>query len=91
MIKEHTAREPAVMKIPEKAFVKPSKMMPPTHMSEPPSMNGLRRPKRDFEWSARTPISGWTISPLNGPATNTIDIKDFESPSESKYGEAGRT
>jgi hypothetical protein len=34
------------------------------------------------------PIRGCMISPLRGPATKTSDIKDFDRPSSSRYGEA---
>ena len=34
------------------------------------------------------PIKGCTISPDRGPATNTIDMRDLESPRERRYGDA---
>lgn len=72
-------------------------------MTQPPIIHGRRRPKRDFDRSASmpesvsektlnlitVPMSGCMIKPESGPATNTSDIKDFDRPSSSRYGEAG--
>lgn len=51
-------------------------------------MNGRRRPRRDLERSANMPIRGWTTRPDKGPAMNTSDMRDLDSPRERRYGEA---
>lgn len=56
--------------------------------TQPPMMNGLRRPSLDLHPSERTPTRGWTINPERGPARKTTDIMLLLTPSESKNGEA---
>jgi hypothetical protein len=34
------------------------------------------------------PMRGWTISPESGPAMKTSAMCDFDTPSESRYGDA---
>jgi hypothetical protein len=62
--------------------------MAAAHIIEPTSMYGLRRPKREVEESARTPMRGCTKRPESGPAMNTMDTEDLESPREMRYGDA---
>lgn len=69
-------------------LVNPSKSIANAQTREPSNMYGLRRPNRDVELSASTPINGCIIKPDNGPAINTVANLDLVSPKESKYGEA---
>ena len=103
-----TMEEPRGVNMDTKSLVNPSRNIDTIEKRVARSIMGLRRPKRDFEWSAMTPvvgsllsplseeksvigispIRGWTTSPERGPASSAIEIKERESPSDSKYGVA---
>lgn len=50
-----TAPESRVVNMEAKGRVKPSRRAAAEHTATPDRIYGLRRPNRDFEWSARTP------------------------------------
>ena len=53
-----TAIDPLDENIVATGLVKPRSSIAATHIAQPTTMYGLRRPKRDFELSARTPREG---------------------------------
>ncbi len=55
-------------------------------MTEPMAMMGRLLPHFDVDWSATTPIIGWTIKPDTGPATQTSDVCPFDRPRDRRYG-----
>lgn len=57
----HTAELPLVVKIETKSLVKPSKSIEAAQIADASNMYGLRRPKRDFELSAITPMYSQSI------------------------------
>ena len=61
-----------------------------TQMAVPPIMYGRLRPQRSVDRSASEPTRGCMISPDKGPAMNTRDMSDLESPREIRYGDATR-
>ncbi len=55
-------------------------------MTDPTAIMGRLLPHFEVDSSAMTPIIGWTINPDSGPATQTSDVCDLDSPRERRYG-----
>jgi len=67
--------------------VNPSKSIAAVQITVPNIMYGLLRPYRDVQVSVNTPISGCTMRPKSGSATNTAAMLDLDNPRDNKYGE----
>ncbi len=65
-----TAIDPDRVNTEANGRVKPSKRIAKVHMAAAASMYGLRRPKRDFELSARTPTGTVKYVHEDGVRTN---------------------
>ena len=74
------------MKKPTTSSVHPSSSNATLTVTEPQTINGLRRPHFDVDLSVIAPTTGTIIKPERGPAIQTSDVFDFESPRRSKYG-----